>query len=191
MDLEKAAQLAPDQLNELIQQIGNTPLKAIYLTIANMRHKIYLKMEGFNPVGSIKDRTELALIHDLEERGNLCPGSIIIESTSGNLGASLALVCKARGYGFVAVVDPKTTRENISKMQALGAQIDLVQQPDVNGGYLLSRLDRVLYLCRQSNRYIWTNQYGNPANPRVHAECTGLEIYRQMHEQVDAIFVPV
>ncbi|HVB20481.1 MAG TPA: cysteine synthase family protein [Ktedonobacteraceae bacterium] len=92
---------------------------------------------------------------------------------------------------YIVVVDPKTTQENISRMQALDATIDMVQIPDSNGGYLLSRLERVQRLCQRSSKYVWTDQYSNPANPRIHATTTGPEIYRQMNGKVDTVFVPV
>jgi 2,3-diaminopropionate biosynthesis protein SbnA len=183
--------LTPVELNRLVHQIGNTPIQPIYLVIKGRARKVYLKLEGANPTGSVKDRTGHALIHHLEDRGILNKGSVIVESTSGNLGVALALLCKAKGYGFIAVVDPKTTQENIIKMQTLGAQIDMVRQPDVTGGYLLSRLARVQELCHLSNAYIWTDQYSNPANPYIHYTHTGPEIYRQMNGKVDAVFVPV
>jgi cysteine synthase A len=117
--------------------------------------------------------------------------SVVVESTSGNLGVALSFFCKLKGYEFVAVVDPKTTQENLAKMQALGAQITMVDQPDKNGGYLLSRLERVRELCQRYDTYVWTNQYANPANPQIHYMSTAPEIYRQMHGEVDALFIAV
>jgi len=191
MDLRGIVDLTPAELNGLVRRIGNTPIQPIYLVLKGIARKVYLKLEGANPTGSMKDRTGFGLVQHLESRGLLNKGSIIIESTSGNLGVALALLCKAKGYGFVAVVDPKTTEENIVKMQTLGAHIDMVHQPDTTGGYLLSRLERVRELCHLSNTYIWTDQYSNPANPHIHYTHTGPEIYRQMSGKVNAIFVPV
>jgi N-(2-amino-2-carboxyethyl)-L-glutamate synthase len=179
------------ELNNLVQGIGKTPLHPIRLLIKGQIRTVHLKLEGKNPTGSMKDRTGLSLIQNMEEQGLITASSSIIESTSGNLGVSLALICKARGYEFIAVVDPKTTRENIAKMEALGARIDLIQQADRNGGYLLSRLARVQELCAQNQRYVWTNQYANRANPSIHYLSTGPEIFQQMHKKVDVIFVPV
>ena len=89
------------------------------------------------------------------------------------------------------MIDPKTTQENIAKMQALGADIEMVEQPDENGGYLLSRLSRVRELCERNDTYIWTDKYSNPANPLMHYQHTGPEIYRQMQGKVDALFIAV
>ncbi len=191
MDARSIAGLTRAQMSRLVHQIGSTPIKPIYFVIEGKVRKVDLKLEGANPTGSVKDRTGYALIEDLEQRGVLRKGSLVIESTSGNLGVALTLICQARGYDFVAVVDPKTTTENIAKMQALGAQIEMVDQPDENGGYLLSRLARVRELCQLSDRYIWTDQYSNPANPYIHYASTGPEIYHQMNGKVDAVFVAV
>lgn len=185
IDMERA------RIEKLPHQIGCTPLIAINLMVHGLARKVHLKLEGANPNGSMKDRTGYALIQDLEERGALHEGSVVIESTSGNLGVSLAFLCKARGYRFIAVVDPKITRENIAKMEALGAQIEMVHDYDSTGGYLLSRLKRVEELCSSSKEYVWTNQYANPANPLIHYITTGPEIYHQMNGKVDIVFVPV
>jgi cysteine synthase A len=191
MDTAAIADLAPVELHKLAQKLGNTPMEVVYLVIGGIPRKIHLKLESANPTGSVKDRTGYGLIQTLETKELLNKNSIVIESTSGNLGVALSFYCKLKGYGFVAVVDPKTTRENLAKMQALGAQVEMVHEPDENGGYLLSRLERVRTLCESSDAYVWTNQYGNPANPQIHYANTGPEIYRQMHGEVDALFIAV
>ena len=158
--------------------VGDTPMRAVDLVIEGAARRVGLKLEGHNPGGSIKDRTALSLIESLERRGALRPGSVVIDSTSGNLGVALAMIARARGYEFVAVVDPKTTEENLAKMSAMGAQSEHVRQPDEAGGYLLSRLARVRELCASSEAFVWTDQYSNPANPAAHFRSTGPEIYR-------------
>jgi len=179
------------ELREIADRIGQTPLLPVYLEMKARTYKIHLKLEGMNPTGSMKDRVGSALIRQLHDQGRLREETVIVESSSGNLGVALALQCKARGYPLVIVVDPKATPENIAKMQALGAQIDMVHLPDVNDGYLLTRLARVQELCNRHKNYIWTNQYANAANPAIHYSCTAPEIYRQMNGKVDLIFVPV
>jgi 2,3-diaminopropionate biosynthesis protein SbnA len=171
--------------------IGNTPLQAITLTIQGVTQTVHLKLEGFNPTQSMKDRTAYALIHDLEMQGRIHKTSTIVESTSGNLGVAMARLCQLKGYQFLAVVDPKTTAENIAKLHSLGAQVEVVTQPDKNGGYLLSRLTHIKRLIEDRADYIWTNQYENVANPLIHYNSTGPEIYKQMHQQVDVVFAPV
>ncbi len=191
MDVTAIADLAPVELNKLAQQLGNTPMEPIYLVIGGIARKIHLKLESENPTGSVKDRTGYSLIQELESQGRLKKGSVVVESTSGNLGVALSFFCKLKGYKFIAVVDPKTTQENLTKMQMLGAEIEMVHRPDEVGGYLLSRLARVGELCQSSPTYVWTNQYSDPANPHIHYLNTGPEIYRQMHGEVDALFVAV
>ncbi len=191
MELSAIADLKPDQLHSLLEGIGNTPMVPIYLTIHDQPRKIYLKLEGTNPSGSIKVRTAYALVCDLEQRGVLQDDSIILESTSGNLGVALSMLARARGYHFLAIVDPKTTDENIAKMRSFGAEIEMVHQPDKTGGYLFARLERVRQLCEQSSLYVWTNQYSNMVNPAIHYKQTALEIDQQVNGLIDAIFIAV
>jgi 2,3-diaminopropionate biosynthesis protein SbnA len=174
-----------------MRAVGNTPIVRIALQLSGGERAVHLKLEGANPCGSLKDRTAASLVADLERRGALGPGSVIVESTSGNLGVSLAWIARRRGYRFVAVVDPKTTAENLVRLRRLGAEIQLVGAPDEAGGYLLSRLARVRELVGSSDRCVWPNQYANPANPRAHEEGTGPEILGQMDGELDAIFVPI
>src|SRR4051794_16058508 len=117
MDTAAIADLAPVELNKLAQRLGNTPMKSVHLVIGGVARQIHLKLESENPTGSVKDRTGYGLIQALEAKNLLHKNSTIIESTSGNLGVALSFFCKLKGYGFVAVVDPKTTQENLSKMQ--------------------------------------------------------------------------
>ena len=191
MEMEAILTMTPTALTKTISWIGNTSLKSIYLNIDGVARKVHLKLEGENPAGSVKDRTAMALVKHLESQGRIKRNSVIIESTSGNLGVALALICRARGYSFLSVVDPKASRENIARMQALGADIEQVYDADASGGYLLARLERVQQLCRTSENYIWTDQYSNTANPRVHYSSTAPELYRQMNGKIDAVFIAV
>lgn len=191
MDTNTIAALTPTELTGFLRHIGNTPLQPISLVLRDKIHITYLKLEGANPSGSIKIRTAYSLVQDLENRNLLGKDTILVESTSGNLGVALSMIAKAKGYRFLAVVDPKTTSENIEKMRSLGAQIEIVDQLDANGSYLLTRLEYIRQLCRTSSKYIWSNQYTNTANPYIHYTQTGPEIYHQLHGQVDAIFIAV
>jgi N-(2-amino-2-carboxyethyl)-L-glutamate synthase len=174
-----------------LNKVGNTPLIPIELRIRNRNRTVWLKLEGHNPGGSCKDRTALSLIASLEQNKGLGEGSVVVESTSGNLGIALSWICNAKGYKFIAVVDPKLTLENKQRLQRLGAQLEVVDQADCTGGYLITRLERVQELLAVSGKYQWTNQYGNPANPLVHYRTTGPEIYEQSQGKADAVFVPV
>src|SRR5258707_2652624 len=168
MHIQAMKDLRPAELLALLEHIGNTPLQPLSLIIGNKVHCTYLKIEGANPGGSIKVRTAYSLVHDLEMRKLLGEDSVIVESTSGNLGVALSMIAKAKGYRFLAVIDPKTTLENVETMRSLGAQIAMVDQLDVNGSYLLTRLEYIRQLCQSSSKYVWSNQYESAANPSVH-----------------------
>jgi 2,3-diaminopropionate biosynthesis protein SbnA len=152
---------------------------------------VHLKLEGENPGGSIKDRTALSLLRSLESTGRLSAGARLLESSSGNLAISLAMLARDRGYRFTAVVDPKVTDENMRRLHALGAELDRVDSIDETGGYLLTRLARVRERLADDPGLLWTNQYSNAANPEAHYRGTGPEILRQMENRVDAVFVAV
>ena len=180
-----------DVCRAAIETIGNSPIQDIAVRFGARAARLQLKLEGSNPGGSIKDRTALALIRDLQLRGLAKPGCTIIELTSGNLGVALAYLCRHFGYRFIAVIDPKTTPENIAKLETSGAVLDRVTQADETGGYLLSRLRRVQELINSIPGALWPNQYENPANVRAHFEGTGPELFRQTKGNIDAIFMGV
>jgi len=172
-------------------RIGCTPLVKLRLRIGHRWCDIWLKLEQFNRGGSIKDRTAYGLIEDLEERGHLHAADTIVESTSGNLGIGLALACQERGYRLLAVVDPMVSEYSLDKMRELGATIEMVRPADASQPPLARRLARVQDLREHDPRVVWTNQYGNLANPRIHRDHTGAEILRQLGHSPDAVFVAV
>jgi cysteine synthase A len=151
----------------------------------------HLKLEGHPPGRSIKDRTARSLIGTLRRQGRLRRDSVVVESTSGNLGIGLARVCAENGLPFIAVVDPKVTPANLAAMRRLGALIEMVVEADDHGGFLAARLERVRDLCASIPELVWTDQYSNPANPLVHEEETGPEILRQTVGKVDGLFVAI
>ncbi|MFC5473748.1 2,3-diaminopropionate biosynthesis protein SbnA [Paraherbaspirillum soli] len=148
----------------------------------------YLKIEAFNPAGSIKLKAALGLIANLEKQGLIKPDSILIESSSGNLGVALAIVCSERGYRFTCVVDPNASQQNVKTMKALGADIITVTIRDENGGYLNTRIEHIKSLQQADSRYVWLNQYANPENPRAHARTTAKSI-AESFERLDYLFV--
>lgn len=149
---------------------------------------LLLKVEGFNPAGSIKMKAAVGLLEDAEDRGLLGPGGHVIESSSGNLGIALSSVCAARGYRFTCVVDPNTSAHSIALMQAYGAEVVSVDRRDSNGGYLQSRIDYIHRRIAVDPELVWPNQYANPANPRAHYERTAAAIVKQGLD-VDYLFV--
>jgi len=171
--------------------IGDTPIGRVRLRIDGDFRNVYLKREGHNPGGSIKDRTAMGLLRGLEETGRLRPGGRLVESSSGNLAISLAMLARDRGYEFTAVVDPNVTAEKMRRLHALGSETKLVESPDETGGYLLIRLASVRKMLAEDPGLVWTDQYSNAANPEAHYLGTAPEIYRQMEHRVDAVFVAV
>jgi 2,3-diaminopropionate biosynthesis protein SbnA len=175
----------------MLERVGNTPIQPARLVIDGVARTVYLKLEGRNPSHSSKDRTALAVVEALERRGALTPETVLIESTSGNMGVSLAFVCRAKGYRYEAVVDPKTPVESVEKMRALGAAVRVVDRPDGYGNHLAARLETIRALCAADPRYLWADQYTSPANPYAHYAGTAPEIFRQMDGRTDAVFVAV
>src|SRR5262249_50760101 len=139
--------------------------------------RLFAKLEGFNPGGSAKDRPALHILMEAMRTGAVGPGTVILESSSGNLGIGLAQACRYFGLRFICVVDPKTTEQNIRILKAYGAEIDLVSKPDpATGEYLQARIDRVKHLRRLIGNSFWTNQYANESNAEAHYRTTMHEI---------------
>jgi 2,3-diaminopropionate biosynthesis protein SbnA len=152
-------------------------------------HDVFLKLEGFNITGSIKVKTAIGLVEDLEQRGMARPHeTVLVESSSGNLGLALSLVCAIKGYKFICVTDPNATRTTIRGMELYGAKVIVVEDRDAVGGYLGTRLKRIDQILQSDPNAVWLNQYANPANKNVHAEQTGNEIAREF-SKVDWVFV--
>jgi 2,3-diaminopropionate biosynthesis protein SbnA len=175
------------QLRALTTRIGDTPLVPFELRLG-LPHRLHLKLEGHNPGGSSKDRAALRIIDEYERAGRIRPGSVIVDSTSGNFGASMAWICRARGYRFHAVTDPHATQENLARMRSLGATVEIVDTRDESGGYLLTRLRRVDELVRTGQADVCSDQYTNPANPDSHRLTTGPELSNQLAEPA-AVFI--
>ena len=152
-------------------------------------HDVFLKLEGFNVTGSIKIKTAIGLIDDLERRGVSHPGeTVIVESSSGNLGLALSLVCAIKGYKFICVTDPNANRSTKKGMELYGASVVEVKDRDPAGGFLGSRLEKIEQILQSEPKAIWLNQYANIANKNVHAEHTANEIAREF-DKVDWVFV--
>ena len=152
-------------------------------------HDVFLKLEGFNVTGSIKIKTAIGLIEDLEARGIAKPQeTVIIESSSGNLGIALSMVCASKGYQFVCVTDSNATRANIRGMQLYGAKVIVAEDREPGGGFLEKRFEIIDQLLKANPKSVWLNQYDNPVNVKVHAEQTANEIADEF-QQVDWIFV--
>ncbi len=165
-----------------ISYIGNTPLVRLSRLFDNERGiAVYAKLEMLNPNGSAKDRSANRMISAALEQGLIGPGSVIIESSSGNMAISLAAICSRLDMRFISVVDPKTTPQNIRIMRAYGADIELVQQPDpASGEFLPARLSRVRQLVEDIPNSFWPNQYENENNYLSHQDGTMQEIVTEL-----------
>jgi N-(2-amino-2-carboxyethyl)-L-glutamate synthase len=172
----------------VLATIGNTPLVRLTRALNGNRFNLFAKLEGFNPGGSIKDRAAFKMIEAAIEEGLIKPDTVIIESSSGNLGIGLAQVCLYSGLRFLCVIDAKTTATNRRLLEAYGAELDVVTEPDqATGEFLKARLDRVAVLLRMFESAFWPNQYANLYNPLAHRR-TMQEIVEALDGQVDYLF---
>ena len=147
-----------------------------FLRLRELGDNLYIKLESLNPAGSIKLKTAIGLVDDLQARGLIGKDTILIESSSGNLGVALSMICAERGLRFTCVVDPNSSLHNVKAMRSYGAHVVMVDHVDTNGGYLGSRIGYIRDLLVRDARYVWLNQYENPANPRIHAATTATSV---------------
>jgi len=174
----------------LDRPIGNTPVHRIVIKNrkTGSEQEIFLKLEGENPGGSIKDRAALSMIEDAERAGRLQPGGTIVEATSGNTGIGVALVAKQRGYKCVIFMEAKNKGEKETILKALGAEV--VITPDgVPPNDPLSKSALAAEHAQATPNSVFLDQYNNPANPKAHELSTGPELYEQLNRQVDAVFI--
>jgi 2,3-diaminopropionate biosynthesis protein SbnA len=151
---------------------------------------LYLKCEGFNFTGSIKQKAAVEMIGAAERSGRLRPGSILVESSSGNLGVAMSVIAASKGYQFVCVTDSRCNLGARRLMEALGARVHVVKDPGSVGGFLEARIDYVRRLCESDERYVWLNQYVNSGNWRAHYGRTAPDIADRFPD-VDVVFIGV
>lgn len=172
----------------ILSAVGQTPLVALQRILPTMRFRLYAKIEGLNPGGSIKDRPALEILRRGRETGVITDHTVIIESSSGNMGIGLAQACAYYNLRLICVVDAKTTKENLALLQAYGAEIEVVREPNANGDYLEARLARVRTLLTLIPNSYWPNQYANRWNVLSHALHTMPEIAEHLDGRVDYLF---
>jgi N-(2-amino-2-carboxyethyl)-L-glutamate synthase len=171
----------------VLSAIGNTPLVRLNRIFPNLNVRLYGKLESLNPGGSMKDRAALSIIKRGLETGEIHEGTVVVESSSGNMGVGLAQACRYYGLRFICVVDSKTTEQNRRLMKLYGAEVEVISEPDPTTGELLqARRSRVQELLRSLENTFWPNQYANVYNSNAH-HLTMREIVEALG-QVDYVF---
>jgi cysteine synthase A len=161
--------------------IGNTPMVRLTRVVEPGMAEVWVKIEGMNPGGSIKDRTALGMIGEAERSGALKPGQMIVEPTSGNTGIGLAQVAAARGYPLTLCLPAQMSEERKRTLRAYGARLVLTD-PERRMLAAIEEAQRI----RDSTGAWMADQFGNPANPRIHYETTAPELWAQMHHRIHA-----
>lgn len=162
--------------------IGHTPVVRLTRVVEPEMAEVWVKLEGHNPGGSIKDRTALALVEDAVDRGALRPGGTIVEPTSGNTGIGLAQIAAARGYKLILTMPSSMSEERRRTLRAYGAELILTDPVE----RMLGAIAAAQTVVEERGAYM-PNQFDNPANPRVHYRTTGPEIWDQMEGRLDAL----
>ncbi len=156
--------------DSILETIGGTPVVKIN-RMAPSGIDMYVKVESFNPMASVKDRLAWGIIKDAEDRGELKPGQTVVEATSGNTGIALAMVCAARGYPFVATMAESFSIERRKLMKFLGAKVVLTPAAERGSGMVKKAKE-----LAEANGWFWASQFENEANPAFHRSTTGPEI---------------
>ena len=165
-------------IENILDLVGHTPLVSLEKIAAHMQGRFFAKVEAFNPGHSAKDRTALHIINDAEEKGLLSPGGVIVETTSGNTGYSLAMIAAIRGYRCILAVTDKSSQDKIDMLRALGAEVHVcpasVAADDPRSYYEVAKR-----IHKETPNSIYINQYFNPLNTEAHYLSTGREIWEQ------------
>lgn len=165
-------------------------LDDIFLEIRDIipQASFYLKLEGISITGSIKVKAALHMVGMLEASKLLKPGGKLIESSSGNLGLALSMICATRGYEFICISDPNISQLTASLIEAYGAKLIIINKQDKNGGYLGSRIELIRNMLAADKDLIWVNQYENVNNVDAHYWTTGASIISQFSKP-DFVFI--
>jgi len=161
--------------DSILQAIGETPLVGIQRLSPNPNVRVWAKLEGQNPTGSVKDRIALRMVEDAERDGRLTPGRTILEPTSGNTGIALAMVARRKGYPITVVIPANASEERVRLLELFGAEIVFTDAAKGTNGAI-----DVAARMAKDDRYFMPYQYGNPANPMAHYEGTAGEILRDL-----------
>lgn len=172
----------------ILSAIGHTPLIKLTRVFPNLHFELYAKLEAMNPSGSMKDRPAHYILQRGMEAGLIKADTVIIESSSGNMGLGLAQACAYFGLRFICVVDPKVTSQNLRLLKTYGAEVDMVLDPNpTSKEYLQARIDRVKELHAILENSFWPDQYSNEWNPSAHHQ-TMHEIVVSLGRPADYVF---
>lgn len=173
--------------NSITELIGNTPLLKLNRIPGENSAEVLLKLESFNPGGSVKDRIALSMINAAEADGRLKPGATLVEPTSGNTGIGLAMVAASKGYRLVLTMPESMSLERRQLLIALGAELVLTPATEGMGG----AVRQAEALAAENAEYVMLQQFSNPANPTVHTATTAQEILEQTGGRLDAFVAGV
>ncbi len=174
--------------DSIIDTFGNTPLVKIPKLNKGLGGTVLVKLESFNPAGSVKDRIGIAMIEAAEREGRLRPDTVIVEPTSGNTGVALAFVAAAKGYPIILTMPETMTVERRNLLKAYGAQLVLTPGADGMKGAIAKAKE---IHASDPGKYFMPGQFDNPANPAIHYKTTGEEIWRDTDGKVDAFVAGV
>jgi len=181
---------SPRVRSSILETIGNTPVVRLGKLFSASGLEVFAKLEALNPGGSIKDRPAYNIITKAMATGEITKDTTIVESSSGNFAIGLAQMCAYLGLRLVCVVDIKTTAQNVRIIEAYGARVDLVSEPDpTTGEYLQARLNRVRQILSSIPNSFWPNQYVNRDNSGSHFGTTMPEIVDLLGHDIDYVFL--
>jgi len=173
--------------NNIIETIGKTPLVKLNRITENVKPNIYVKLESFNPGGSVKDRIGMSMIHKAEEEGLINKDTIIVEPTSGNTGIALAMVCASKGYKLILTMPDSVSIERTKILKAYGAEVILT--PKENG--MKGAIAKAEEISKEKGKVFIPQQFKNLANPDIHRKTTAKEIFNDLDGQVDGFVAGV
>lgn len=168
--------------------IGNTPLVQLNQLTQGLPARVAVKLEFFNPAGSVKDRIAIAMVEDAEKAGKIKAGSTIVEATSGNTGIGLAMVCAAKGYKLVIIMPESMSKERRMLLRAYGAELILTPAAEGMSGAIAKAEELVK---NNPDTHFMPRQFDNPANPEIHRQTTAEEIWRDTDGKVDIFLAGV
>ncbi|MGF7185080.1 cysteine synthase A [Desulfitispora alkaliphila] len=173
--------------DSILELIGNTPMVKLSKMVSEEMAEIFVKLEAFNPAGSVKDRIALNMVEEAEGQGVLKPGNTIVEATSGNTGIGLAMVAAAKGYNLILVMPDTMSIERRNLLKAYGAELKLTLGAEGMKGAIAKAEE----LVEKNSDYFMPRQFENIANPQVHSKTTAKEIMDQTNKKLDAFVAGV